>query len=573
MTHATRLKGVTLLLLLLLPAAFGATQSKSRPKEKEKEPAPVPQAEVKVGDKTLFSVPGVLSFSAGARAAAISARINELSKQVLFNPDSISVADRGNSSDIMAGDLIVMSVTEEDASLAGQDRSALANDYGQRIRATLTALRREYSLKSLLLGALYALIATAGMIAIFGIFRRIFPKIYRTIEGWRGTRIRSLRIQKFELLPAYRITGFAIGIAKLLRFVLGLIVLYFYASLVLGFFPWTRGYAQILVGYVLSPLRTTADAVVAYLPNLFFIAVIIVVAFYLIKFIKMIFTELGRGTITFPDFYPEWAEPTYKIVRFMAIALTVIVIFPYFPGSKSPAFQGISIFLGVLFSLGSTSAIANIVAGVILTYMRAFKIGDRVKIADTIGDVIEKTLLVTRVRTIKNVEVTIANAMVLGSHIINFSASAQQEGLILHTAVTIGYDAPWRTVHKLLTDAAIETRGILKDPNPFILQTALDDFYVHYELNAYTDQPGEMAQIYSDLHANIQDKFNAAGVEIMSPHYSSVRDGNRIAIPEDHLPKSYTAPAFRLGILDEVLGGLRHKPKPASDKSTGGDED
>jgi len=550
-----RVLTVGILLCLLAGSLIG------QPKPQEEKSAPPPQAPVTVNGKTLFTVRGVLSFTAAARADAISRRIHELSKDILFKPDSVTVADSEDSTDIMAGDVIVMSVTDQDAGLAKQSRQSLANDYAQRIRAALLGLRREYSLKSILLGVLYALIATSILLLIFSIFSRLFPKVYRTLNTWRGTRIRSVRIQRFEILPAHRITDFAVGLAKLLRFILVVIASYFYASLVLGFFPWTRGYAQVLVGYVLSPLRLIVDTAIAYLPNLFFILVIVLVSFYLVKFIKIIFKELGRGTITFQNFYPEWAEPTYKIVRFMIMALTLIIVFPYLPGAKSPAFQGISIFLGVLFSLGSTSAIANIVAGVILTYMRAFKIGDRVKIADTMGDVIEKTLLITRVRTIKNVEITIANAMVLGSHIINFSASGQQEGLVLHTTVTIGYDAPWRTVHQLLLDAALSTEGILKQPAPFILQTALDDFYVHYELNAYTDQPSRMAKIYSDLHANIQDKFNAAGVEIMSPHYSSVRDGNQIAIPEDHLPKGYIAPAFRLGVLDDVLDALKGKSK------------
>ncbi|MGH9545275.1 MAG: mechanosensitive ion channel family protein, partial [Terriglobales bacterium] len=194
-------------------------------------------------------------------------------------------------------------------------------------------------------------------------------------------------------------------------------------------------------------------------------------------------------------------------------------------------------------------------------YMRAFTIGDRVKIADTIGDVTEKTLLVTRVRTIKNVEITIANSMVLGSHIINYSVSGTHEGLTLHTAVTIGCDAPWRTVHKLLIDAALSTDNILKTPAPFVFQTALDDFYVRYELNVYTDQPCRMSNIYSDLHQNIQDRFNEAGMEITSPHFASVRDGNKIAIPEDYLPKSYSAPTFRLGVLENILDAAKGKPK------------
>ena len=234
-------------------------------------------------------------------------------------------------------------------------------------------------------------------------------------------------------------------------------------------------------------------------------------------------------------------------MRFLILAFVAVVIFPYLPGSESPAFRGISIFLGVLFSLGSTSAVANIVAGTILTYTRAFRVGDRIQIADTTGDVVEKTLLATRVQTIKNELITVPNAMVLGSHITNFSAaSAGGRELILHTTVTIGYDAPWRTIHELLIAAALRTEGILKEPAPFVLQTALDDFYVHYEINGFTGQPAQMAVTYAQLRQNIQDSFNEAGVEIMSPHFSSLRDGNRKAIPDPYLPGTYAAPSFRV---------------------------
>jgi small-conductance mechanosensitive channel len=554
--HVSGIRSCALIVFILAAGSVA-----SQPVPQAPITAPVPQAPVTVGNKILFTVPGVLSFSAKARAAAITERIKDLSKDVMFKPESLSVADAEGTSDIMAGDLVVMSVTEQDAKLAGKPRHELADDYVAQIRSALSALRHEYSLKSLILGAVYAVISTAILIAILRFFGFVFPKLYLKVESWRGTLIPSLRIQRFELLPAERIAAFAIGIAKLIRFCLVVVVLYFYASLVLGFFPWTSGYARILVGYVLSPLKLVSDAVVAYLPNVFFIAVIVTISFYVTKFIGIIFTEVGKQTIAFRGFYPEWAKPTYKIVRFLIFTLTLIVIFPYLPGSKSPAFQGISIFLGVLFSLGSTSAVANIVAGVILTYMRAFKLGDRVKIADTIGDVIEETLLVTRIRTIKNVEITITNAMVLSSHIVNFSASAQRDGLILHTSVTIGYDAPWRIVHQLLIDAALATEHILKEPKPFVFQTALDDFYVHYEVNAFTDQPNQMATIYSYLHQNIQDKFNEKGVEIMSPHFSSVRDGNQIAIPDDYLPKGYVPPAFRLGLLDNLIAGIKGTPK------------
>jgi small-conductance mechanosensitive channel len=533
-------------------------------------PSPsIPQAPVTVDGKTLFNVQGVLSFPAQARASAITQRIKDLSEDVSARPDSLSVADAEGTSNIVAGDLVLMSVTDQDAATAGRPRQELAKDYVERIRTALIALRKQYSAKSLTLGGAYSIAATVVLILIFWLMKLLFPKLYGKLNSWRGTVIPSLRIQRFELLPADRIADFAIAIARLVRFAAVLVILYFYASLVLGFFPWTRGYAQILFGYVVAPLQVVGQTILDYLPNVFFIVVIAVVSFYAIKLTRIIFVEIGKQTITVASFHPEWADPTYKIIRFLILALTAIVVFPYLPGAKSPAFQGVSIFIGVLFSLGSTSAVANIVAGVILTYMRAFQVGDRVQIADTVGDVIESSLLVTRIRTIKNVEITIANSMVLGSHIINFSASVQREGLILHTTVTIGYEAPWRMVHDLLLAAAVATENILAEPKPFVFQTALDDFYVHYQINAFTDQPSRMAKTYSDLHQNIQDKFNEAGVEIMSPHYSTVRDGNRIAIPDDYLPKDYVAPSFRFGPGDAIDGIVNAgKPRPSRTPKT-----
>jgi len=509
---------------------------------------PVVQAPVVVNGKTIFEVEGVLSFTAQARAQAISERIKNLSEAKDFDPQSIALSDATETSDIMAGDTVLMTVTDQDAQLAGKPRHDLAEEYAGLIRQSLESLRKDYSLKSLILGGVFSLITTIILILILKLLAVLFPKFYRRLYAWRGTYIPSLRIQKFELLPAERIAGFLVMVAKLIRLVVTIDLIYVYTSLMLGFFPWTRGYSRTLVHYVVSPLKVIGDTVLGYLPDLFFIVAIVFVSFYVIKFIRIIFTEIGRGTITFENFHPEWAEPTYKIVRFLILAVTAIAIFPYLPGSKSPAFRGISIFLGVLFSLGSTSAVANIVAGVILTYMRAFKLGDRVQIADTVGDVMESSLLVTRIRTIKNVEITIANSMVLNSHIINYSGSTHPDGLILHTTVTIGYDAPWRNVHELLVEAALATENILKKPQPFVLQTALDDFYVHYQINAYTDKPSLMSNTYSDLHQNIQDKFYEAGVEIMSPHASMVRDGNRVAIPEDYLPEGYRAPRFRVEV-------------------------
>jgi small-conductance mechanosensitive channel len=283
---------------------------------------------------------------------------------------------------------------------------------------------------------------------------------------------------------------------------------------------------------------------------------VIFITVYVLRFIHFVFRALEKGTIQFSWFYPEWADSTYKIVRILVIAFAVAFVFPYIPGSRSPAFRYISLFLGVVASLGSSSAIANLFAGVVLVYTRAFQIGDRVKIGDTMGDVMERSLLVTRLRTIKNEYITIPNSIALGSHVTNYSFCQEKPGLILHTSATIGYDAPWRKVHELLVSAAAATKLILSEPPPFVFQTSLNDFYVTYQLNAYTEHPHQMQGIYAELHANIQDKFNEAGVEICSPHFFAARDANRIAIPDSYIPDSYTAPAFR------VVSGVPD-PRPA----------
>jgi small-conductance mechanosensitive channel len=413
---------------------------------------------------------------------------------------------------------------------------------------------RSWDAGPILRGLLLSILLTVAAVVTFKSATKLFMALITKVSGQKGILIRAVRVKTVEVLSEDRIVELLRGAIKFTHLVVLLGLAYLYITVLFSFFEFTRTWAGVLIGYTLKPLGNILLSFINYLPNLFFILVLVIVTRFVIKFVRLFFAEVEKGTIALPGFYLEWARPTYKIVRFLIIAFAVIVIFPYLPGSSSDAFRGVSIFLGILFSLGSVSAVANIVAGVVLTYMRPFRLGDRVKIADTIGDVIEKTLLVTRVRTIKNVDVTIPNSMVLGSHIINYSSSAQERGLILHTGVTIGYDAPWRKVHELLIAAAESTQHILKEPKPFVLQTSLDDSYVSYELNAYTDQPNVMTSTYSELHENIQDKFNEAGVEIISPHYSAVRDGNQSTIPEDHLPENYTAPSFRVQLIDTIMG-------------------
>ncbi|MDD2856233.1 MAG: mechanosensitive ion channel family protein [Desulfuromonadaceae bacterium] len=546
------LTNLLLALLLLISTSISFAAPKSSAVKPASKPEPVaavslPPGYVMLAEKPVLTIKSkVLSFSPEDRARLISDRLAKLVKDPTFKTDSLKVMNSESSSDIVTGDIILMSVADEDALAEGKERLLLADDYAAKIRSAVEARKNEYSTKTLLFGALFTLLATIALVVVIMAMNRLLPKLFAKIESWRGVYIRSIRIQKIEVLNEDRIIAVLFSSVRGARVVVLLGLFYLYLPLVLSFFPWTHGVASKLIGYILTPLEKVTGSFVAYLPNIFFLIVIFVITNYFIKFIKFIFSEITKQTITIPGFFHEWSEPTFKIVRFLVIAFAAVVAFPYLPGADSPAFKGVSVFLGVLFSLGSSSAISNIVAGVILTYMRAFKLGDRVKIADTIGDVVEKTLLITRIRTIKNVDITVPNAMVLGSHITNFSSSAKDYGLILHTTVTIGYDAPWRKVHELLIAAANETENILELPPPFVLQTSLDDFYVSYEINAYTEMPSVMARTYSGLHQNIQEKFNEAGIEIMSPHYATLREGNMTTIPESYLPENYKQPAFRV---------------------------
>jgi small-conductance mechanosensitive channel len=335
----------------------------------------------------------------------------------------------------------------------------------------------------------------------------------------KDRRLKGLKVKNIEIVNSAQEINLILFILKGLKVLLIVILLYIALPIVFSFFAFTRGWADLLLGYITNPLSKAGFALINYIPSLFTIVVIFMITRLFVKFLHLIFEKVSKEELKLPGFFPEWAMPTYRIIAGISYIFMFIVIFPYLPGSDSPVFKGVSVFLGVLFSLGSTSAIANLVAGLVITYMRPFKIGDRVQIGDVMGNVIEKNLLVTRILTPKNEEVTIPNANILTAKNVNYSTTAQNLGLILHTEVTIGYDVPWQQVHELLIKAAENTDAIIKDKKPFVLQTALNDFYISYELNAYTDKPKFMALIYSRLHQNIQDEFNNADVEILSPHY------------------------------------------------------
>ena len=477
------------------------------------------------------------------RAEGIQSRIIALSRRKLLNYESIHAEDRGAWTEILAGTDRIMAVTEADAKAAERPRAQLAAEYTEIIRLVVRQYREDHTWRHFLTGVLYATFATICLVALLiGLFA-IKRKAGGRIEQWLLHHKLPPTVSFLFRLRHYMGRPF-VSIMYGTFWLMILSLVHTYVTVVLRFFPSTRYLSLQITQWLFSEFAAFGKAIIEYLPNLFLVVFISVATSYCIKLNRYIFEEIGQGKLAIRGFYPEWAEPTAKLVRFLILAGAAIVVFPYLPGSQSPAFKGISVFLGVLLSLGSTSAVAHVVAGTILTYMRAFQVGDFVRIGSDTGEVVEKTLLVTRICTQKKEVVTIPNGTVLGGVVINYSAEARQKGVIFHTTVTIGYNAPWRQVHQLLISAALTTDGVLHEPAPFVLQTALNDFYVAYELNAYTATPTNMQVVYSTLHQNIQDQFNEAGVEINSPHYAALRDGNRTTIPDGYLTSDYRNPVF-----------------------------
>jgi small-conductance mechanosensitive channel len=479
----------------------------------------VQTAPVRIDGVVLFSVRGILSYPAEERAQTIESHIREVAADPTIAIHALDVVESNVSTDIMAGNIRIMKIVDVDGQREGTQRQILAVIYLEKIRTAVENYRKYRSPKYLLTSAFLAVLATAAIILALIILFKLFRKLRELLERRYRARIEDLHIQTLEIVRSQQIWTMIIGVLKTAQNVLLLILLYFYLNLVLSFFPWTRYLSANLLSYFLSPLTSIGKSIVLVVPDIIVIIIIIVISRYFLKLLHMVSTSIEQGAIKLSGFDADWARPTYKIIRLLIIVFATVVIYPYIPGSESAAFKGISIFLGIVFSLGSSSAISNVIAGYSLTYRRAFKVGDRVKIGDVVGNVTEMRMMVTHLHTIKNEEVTVPNSVILGTPVVNYSSLVKHSGLILHTTVTIGYDTPWRQINAILLLAAERTEGLLQDPKPFVLQTALNDFYVSYELNVYTDRPLEMAQIYSKLHQNIQDAFNEFGVQIMSPHY------------------------------------------------------
>lgn len=487
-------------------------------------------------DDTLFTLSNNIGpFTAQERANAVSKRLKKLAKDLTILEDSFYVYDIKGYTLINYKKLILLSVSDEDAKAAGHKREYLAENYKEIIQLSMNSHFETKSLWDWFKRISLTILTLSGLVLIFYLINKLFKWINSKLVQYEKS-LKRKRTNIFRYLAPNGPQYFFIFVSNIVKIVLIILVLILYLPLLFSFLPWTKGIVEQFYAYIAAPVKFVLSGLLNFLPNLFFIVIIIFIARYFVRILSYAAGEIADEKLNIKGFHRDWAKPTLNILKIIIYAFALVFMFPYLPGSDSPAFQGVSIFLGVLFSLGSTSAIANIVAGIVITYMRPFTIGDRVKIGETIGDVTEKSLLVTKIKTLKNEDITIPNATIINTHLWNFSVYAKDLGLILHTSVTIGYDVAWNVVNELLLNAADKTKRVQEDPKPFVLQKSLDDNYINYELNVYTMESDKMAVIYSDLHRHILEEFNAAEIEILSPKYIASRDGNKPTIPNPQAP-------------------------------------
>lgn len=501
----------------------------------------VQTAPIVVDGETLFRVTGVQAYPAEKRAQAVADRIRAVAADRTVAPESLRLQDETFGTRIMAGAKTIMVVFDADPAYAGVSRQYLAQAALERIKEAITDYRRDREPRLLVRHGILASGATLTLIFGLWIAHVVVRKSRSALERRYKEKVHGVQIQSFRLIEAERLWRVISGAHSLVWAVIALTMAYLYAHYVLALFPWTRGLANSLSDFLVNPLIAIGAGFLNAVPNLIFLAVLVLVTWYVLKLIRLLFVGIDTGAITLSGFEAAWAKPTYRLVRFAVIAFAVVVAYPYIPGSDSQAFKGVSLLIGVVFSLGSTSLIGNMISGYSMAYRRLFKNGDRVKIGEYMGDVEEIRLMVTYLRTIKNELVAVPNSKIINSDVVNYSSLARKEGLILHTTVGIGYTTSWRQVEAMLIRAAELTPGLLREPKPFVLEKELGEFAITYEINAFCDDPQAMERLYTALHASILDVFNENSVQIMTPAYMADPAQAKI-VPKDQWYAAHANP-------------------------------
>ena len=539
MTRTIQVFILAALLLLSMTAPLRAATDDVRPDASSSQELTLETAPVEIDGQVLFKVRGLSSFPAEKRAEAIRERIKSVAAEGSFPSGDLRVEVAENGTVIRAGGNALMIVSDADAQLEQTTRENLAALHLLRIQRAIDDFRQARKPDALLKAGLYSAGATVLLALGIAILLALNRWLDKGVSKLLKSRVRSVDIQSFEVLRLDTIWKAMHALVLAIGAVTIVVSVYVYLQYVLALFPWTRSISNDLFNLAAGAGERLGKSLASVIPDLVILVLIYYLARFILRRVKNFFEAVEQRRVAFTQFEAEWALPTYKLVRVLIVAFAFIVAYPYIPGSETPAFKGISIFIGLVVSLGSSTAISNFIAGYLMTYRRVFKVGDRVKVNDVIGEVVAVRLQVTHLRTNKNEEITIPNSQILNSDVTNYRSLASTQGLILHTTVGIGYETPWRQVEAMLCSAGRRTAGVLTEPGPFVLLPKLGDFAVTYELNVYIRDTRRIAKTYAELHRHILDVFNEYGVQIMTPAYEGDPDQPKVVAPE----RWHTAPA------------------------------
>ena len=457
------------------------------------------------------------------RVKYVEEKLKELYNDPYFVADSIKIKPASDYLSVMYNDKTITGVSMVDALWENSSQTELAQRYANIIKNTIVKYKEQNSLKSVLIRLAELLLVLFIAFILVWAINRLFDFLKKITLNSEHRFLTSIRIRNYDFIKKPGIVKALVKLLAILRIVFLLFLLITIIPLIFDIFPSTQYLSKIIVQWISEPIKNVAIAIIGYLPHLFYIVIIAVITRYVLKILRFFALEIERGILKIKGFHPEWAHTTYVLARMMLWVLALVIMFPHLPGSDSDAFKGISVFLGVLISLGSSSAISNAIAGIVISYMRPFQVGDWIKSGEIIGAVIEKNALVTRLKTINNEDITIPNSAILSSATMNFTSIGKEIGLALNVQVKVRYDYSDNLVEELLIEAALKTNGISPKPHPYIFQISLSELNAVYELNAYTFHPENMYFIKSDLTKNIQSTFRQANIEIFSTQYVEIR--------------------------------------------------
>jgi small-conductance mechanosensitive channel len=423
-------------------------------------------------------------------------------------------------------------VTADVDELGGETLTQLAEETKARLDTALAEALEARTPTRLLVSGLQAL----GVTLLFGVliwalvrFRR---SAGRRIEEEAHRRLEASGAAGRELVQSSHVLDRVKNLVTFLVLALGLVLTYVWLTFVLRRFPYSRPWGESLRGFLIDQLQIVGRAIVNAAPRLFTVLLIVVLTRFVVRLTNLFFVAVQEGRISIPWIYPETLQPTRRLVLAGLWLFALALAFPFLPGSESEAFKGISVLLGLMVTLGSSGLVNQVMSGFTLTYSRALRVNDFVRVTDIEGTVTQIGALSTKIRTPRGEEVTIPNAVIVSHTVTNYTRFAETDGVLVPTSISIGYDVPWRQVHALLIQAAARTPGVRAEPSPVVRQVELGDFAIKYTLLVSLDRPYQRLAILAAVHANILDVFNEHGVQIMSPAYEADPESPKI-VPRD----------------------------------------